>query len=63
MFGLTRRNIPYKEKELTIPLYRVMVRPGLEYFMQAWRPYRYILERIQRRATDMIPELRYMSLE
>ena len=30
----------YKEKELIIPLYKTIVRPHLEYCIQAWRPYR-----------------------
>ena len=30
----------YKEKELVIPLYKTIVRPHLEYCIQAWRPYR-----------------------
>ena len=34
------RNIVYKEKELIIPLYKTIVRPHLEYCIQAWRPYR-----------------------
>ena len=29
----------YKEKELIIPLYKTIVRPHLEYCIQAWRPY------------------------
>ena len=40
---------------------------SLEYCIQAWRPYRKkdidTLERIQRRATKMIPELRDLSYE
>ena len=52
---LIRRNITYKEKKLIIPLYKAIVRPHLEYDIQAWRPYCkkdiYTLERIQRRAT------------
>ena len=62
-----RRNITYKEKKLIIPLYKTIVRPHLEYCIQAWGPYRKkdidTLERIQRRATKMIPDLRYLSYE
>ena len=67
ILGLIRRNIPYKGKKLIIPLYKAIVRPHLEYCIQAWRPYRKkdidTLERIQRRATKMIPELRDLSYE
>ena len=45
----------------------VLPRPHLEYCIQAWRQYRKkdidTLERIQGRATKMIPELRYLSYE
>ena len=62
ILGLIRRTITYKEKQLIVPLYKAIVRPHLEYCIQAWRPYRKKdidkLERIQRRATKMIPELR-----
>ena len=62
-----RRTITYKEKHLIVPLYKAIVRPHLEYCIQAWRPYRKKdidkLERIQRRATKMIPELRDLSYE
>ena len=67
ILGLIGRNIAYKEKRLIIPLYKTIVRPHLEYCIQAWRPYRKkdidTLERIQRRATKMIPELRDLSYE
>ena len=67
ILGLIRRNITYKEKKLIIPLYKAIVRPHLEYCIQAWRPYRKkdidTLERIQRRATKIIPELRDLSYE
>ena len=57
----------YKEKQLIVPLLKAIVRPHLEYCIQAWRPYRKKdidkLERIQRRATKMIPELRDLSYE
>ena len=62
ILGLIRRNIVYKEKELIIPLYKTIVRPHLEYCIQAWRPYRKkdidILERVQRKATKMIQKFR-----
>ena len=67
MFGLIRKNITYKEKKLIIPLYKAIVSPHLEYCIQAWRPYRKkdidTLQRIQRRATKIIPELRDLSYE
>ena len=67
ILGLIRRNITYKGNKLIIPLCKAVVRPYLEYCIQAWRPYRKndrdTLERIQRRATKMIPELRYLSYE
>ena len=65
ILGLIRRTIMYKEKQLIVPLYKAIVRPHLEYCIQAWRPYRKKdiekLERIQRRATKIIPELRDLS--
>ena len=51
ILGLIRRTITYKEKYLIVPLYKAIVRPHLEYCIQAWRPYRKKdtdkLERIQ----------------
>ena len=48
-------------------MYKAIVRPHLEYCIQTWRPYRKKgidkLERIQRRTTKMIPELRDLSYE
>ena len=57
----------YKEKQLVVLLYKAIVRPHLEYCIQEWKPYRKKdidkLERIKRRATKMIPELRDLSYE
>ena len=62
VLGMIRRNTTYKEKSLIIPLYKAIVRAHLEYCVQAWNPYlrKYIdmLEKIQGRATKLIPGLR-----
>ena len=67
ILGLIRRNITYMDKTLIMPLYKAIVRPHLEYCIQAWRPYQKKdidkLERIQRRATKLIPELKHLSYE
>ena len=48
-------------------MYKTIVRPHLEYCIQDWRLYRKkdidTLERIQVRATKLIPELRDLSYE
>ena len=38
VLGMIRRNITYKEKSLIVPLYKAIVRPHLEYCIQAWSP-------------------------
>ena len=65
---MIRRNITYNEKSLIVPLYKAIVRPHLEYCIQAWSPYIridiiYMLENIQRRAIKHIPELRDLRYE
>ena len=40
IIGLIRRTITYKEKKLIIPLYKAIVRPRLDYCIQARRLYR-----------------------
>ena len=67
ILGMIRRNITYKEKSLIIPLYKAIVRPHLEYCIQSWNPYLRkdvdMLEKIQRRATKLVPELRDLTYE
>ena len=64
ILGLIRRNITYKGKKLIIPLYKAIVIPHLEYCIQAHHKKDIVtLERIQRRATKIIPELRDLSYE
>ena len=61
---MIRRNITYKDKSLIVLLYKAIVGPHLEYCIQAWSPYLRknidMLEKIQRRATKLIPGLRYI---
>ena len=61
------RNITYKENNLIVPLYKAIVKPLLEYCIQAWSPYLRkdidMLEKIQRRATKLIPGLRDLRYE
>ena len=65
VLGMIRRNINYKEKSLIIPLYKAIFRPHLEYCIHAWNPHLRkdvdMLEKIQRRATKLIPELRDLT--
>ena len=67
VLGMIRRNITYKEKSLILPLYKAIVRPHLEYCIQAWCPYLRkdidVLDKFQRRATKLIPGLRDLSYE
>ena len=67
VIGMIRRNISYKDKSLIVPLYKATVRPHLEYCIQAWSPYLRkdidMLEKIQRRATKLIPGLRDLRYE
>ena len=48
-------------------MYKQLVRPHLEYAIQAWRPFhvkdKFILEQVQRRATRLIPDIRHLPYE
>ena len=66
VLGMIRINITYKkETSLIIPMYKAIVRPHLEYCIQAWNPHLRkdvdMLEKIQRRATKLIPGLRDLT--
>ena len=62
---LILRNITYKIKTLIISGYKAIVRPQLEYCIQAKRPYRKkdINTLEQRRATKMVTKLRDLNYE
>ena len=70
VLGMIWRNITYrmyKDKSLIVPLFKAIVRPHLEHSIQAWSPYLRkdidMLEKIQRRATKHLPELRDLRYE
>ena len=62
VLGMIRRNITYKEKSLIVPLYKAIFRPHFRILYTGMEPYLRkdidMLERIQRRATKLIPGLR-----
>ena len=65
--GLIKRNIVYKENELILPLYKIIVKPHLEYCIPARRPYRKkdidMFESVQMRATKIIQKHPNISYE
>ena len=67
IIGLIGRSFEYKSKDIILTLYNSLVRPHLEYCVQAWCPYYRKdidkLERVQRRVTKMIPNLRNKPYE
>ena len=62
---ILRRTIASRELEVLLPLYKALVRPYLEYCVQAWGPYleedKLIMERPQKRFTKWFPHLRGKS--
>ena len=64
---MIKRSISYKEKYILIRLYKSLVRPHLEYSIQAWSPHLQkdilLLENVQRRFTKIIPGLHHLPYE
>ena len=65
--GLIRRSFKYLTKESLTTLYKVYVRPHLEYCVQSWSPYFAkdidMLERVQHRATKLVESIASLPYE
>ncbi|PIK37755.1 reverse transcriptase [Apostichopus japonicus] len=64
ILGMIYRTFETKELVLMLQLYKSLVRPHLEFAIQAWNPYLKgdidYLEKVQRRFTRMIPVLQHL---
>ena len=62
VLGQISRAVQYRDKKTFLQLYKVYVRPHLEYCVQAWSPYwqgdKDKLENVQRRAVNMVAGLK-----
>lgn len=67
ILGLIKHSFALLDKTSLPILYKTMVRPHLEYANTIWGPFNMadirMVERVQRRATRTIPELRHLSYE
>jgi hypothetical protein len=67
LLGLIKIGFACLDQEVFMNLYPVLVRPLLEYCVQVWSPYKRkhinLIERVQRRATKLVPALRDLSYE
>ena len=62
MVGMIKRTFTFIDKDILLRTSKVLVRPILEYCQQAWAPHLIKdteeLEKVQRRATKLVPELK-----
>ncbi|CAM5097662.1 unnamed protein product [Natator depressus] len=67
MLGIIKKGIENKTENILLPLYKSMVCPHLEYWVQMWSPHLkkdiLALEKVQKRATKMIRGLEWVPYE
>ena len=67
MLGMIQRTITYKNKRILLRMYKSLVRPHLEYAVQAWSPHQLghirLIDGVQHRFTRVIPELKSLTYE
>ena len=67
MLGLIKRNFKYIDEDIFLKLYKALVRPHLEYGQTIWYPQlvrqSQSLEKVQRRATKLVPGLENKSYQ
>src|SRR5277367_5995212 len=67
VLGMISRTFTLRSKEIIMLLYKSLVRPHLEYCIQAWRPHLQkdikLLENVQHRATRLIDDFSCLTYE
>ena len=67
VLGQLSRGITYRDKQTFLKLYRVYVRPHLEYAVASWSPWlqadKEMLEKVQRRAVNMVSNFQARNYE
>ena len=67
MVGIIKKTFSYMNKDMFLSLYKALIRPHMEYCPEIWNPHlvKHIstLEKVQRRATKLVPEYRDLPYE